>query len=54
MFASKCIMKNKKFKSNTLALICARGSKGLKGKNLIILKKKPLIYFAIEKYLRMN
>ena len=50
MFASKCIMKNKKFKSNTLALICARGgSKGLKGKNLIILKKKPLIYFAIEK-----
>ncbi|MAH97774.1 MAG: hypothetical protein CMA12_00285 [Euryarchaeota archaeon] len=43
-------MKNKKFKSNTLALICARGgSKGLKGKNLIILKKKPLIYFAIEK-----
>jgi len=46
-------MKNKNINDRTLALVCARGgSKGLKGKNLIILNKKPLIYFAINKILK--
>ena len=43
-------MKNKFFFDNTLALVCARGgSKGLKNKNLALLNKKPLIYYAIKK-----
>ena len=46
-------MKNKNINNTTLALVCARGgSKGLKNKNLIILNKKPLIYFAINKILK--
>jgi CMP-N,N'-diacetyllegionaminic acid synthase len=46
-------MENKNFTNNTLALVCARGgSKGLKSKNLILLNKKPLIYFAINKILK--
>ena len=46
-------MKNKNFNDSILALVCARGgSKGLKGKNLISLNKKPLIFFAIDKILK--
>ena len=46
-------MQIKYFINNTLAIICARGgSKGLKGKNYIQLKKKPLIFFAIDKILK--
>ena len=46
-------MVNKKFLDNTLALVCARGgSKGLKNKNLILLKNKPLIYYAIKKIIK--
>ena len=48
-------MKNKYLINNTLALVCARGgSKGLKGKNYIQLKKKPLIFYAIDKILKNN
>ena len=46
-------MENKYLIENTLALVCARGgSKGLKGKNFILLNKKPLIFFAIDKILK--
>jgi len=46
-------MYNKNLVNNTLAVVCARGgSKGLKGKNYIELKGKPLIFFAIEKILK--
>lgn len=46
-------MKNKNINNTTLALVCARGgSKGLKNKNITILNKKPLIYFAIKKILK--
>ncbi len=46
-------MKNKFFFDNTLALVCARGgSKGLKNKNLALLNKKPLIYYAIKKIIK--
>ena len=48
-------MSNKFLKNATLALICARGgSKGLRGKNLLKINGKPLIYFAIEKILKNN
>jgi len=53
LFVLKCTMKNKNFTDDILALVCARGkSKGLKGKNLIALNKKPLIYYAINKILK--
>jgi CMP-N,N'-diacetyllegionaminic acid synthase len=46
-------MQNKNLINNTLAIVCARGgSKGLKGKNYIKLKNKPLIFYAIEKILK--
>ena len=46
-------MQSKYLINNTLALVCARGgSKGLKGKNLIKLDKKPLVFYAIEKILK--
>jgi len=46
-------MQNKYLIENTLALVCARGgSKGLKDKNFILLNKKPLIFFAIDKILK--
>ena len=48
-------MSNKLMTNDTLALICARGgSKGLRGKNLLKINGKPLIYFAIDKILKNN
>jgi len=46
-------MQNKNLINNTLAIVCARGgSKGLKAKNYIKLKRKPLIFYAIDKILK--
>ena len=38
-----------KSKNNFVAIILARGgSKGIKNKNLVKLKKKPLLYWSIK------
>lgn len=45
----------KKILSDTLVSICARGgSKGIKDKNIVKIKNKPLIYYAIEKAKNLN